>query len=175
MSADRRVAAPVRPWTAVTLPGSRPPLQGGRKQWGFPQAVERRPRARFPSFEGGGCLLQRVGHDRRVVGRLRSGVVGHRADWCSKCGGYAVRRLTDTQLSYYRAAHRLHDIAEQLDDERTHRVPVDPDALIKQLEGLAGWEPGGHVDCGWDGSWRWHEVIRNLRRRAERKRGSTAS
>ncbi|MFG2981316.1 hypothetical protein ACGFYQ_08650 [Streptomyces sp. NPDC048258] len=96
-------------------------------------------------------------------------------DWCSKCGGYAVRRLTDTQLSYYRAAHRLHDIAEQLDDERTHRVPVDPDALIKQLEDLAGWEPGGHVDCGWDGSWRWHEVIRNLRRRAERKRGHTAS
>ncbi|MFG2416722.1 hypothetical protein [Streptomyces goshikiensis] len=87
-------------------------------------------------------------------------------DWCSKCGGYAVRRLTDTQLSYYRAAHRLHDIAGQLDDERTHRVPVDPDALIKQLEELAGWEPGGHVDCGWDGSWRWHEVIRNLRRRA---------
>ncbi|MER7850600.1 hypothetical protein ABTZ03_42475 [Kitasatospora sp. NPDC096077] len=31
--------------------------------------------------------------------------------WCSKCGGYAVRRLTDTQLSYYRAAHRLHEIA----------------------------------------------------------------
>lgn len=27
-------------------------------------------------------------------------------DWCSKCGGHAVRRLTGTQLSYYRAAHR---------------------------------------------------------------------
>ncbi|MER5886445.1 hypothetical protein ABT160_21695 [Streptomyces sp. NPDC001941] len=91
-------------------------------------------------------------------------------DWCSKCGGYAIRRLTDTQLSYYRAAHRLHDIAGQLDDERTHRVPVDPDALIKQLEELAAWEPGGHEGCDWDGSWRWYEVIRDLRRRAERKR-----
>ncbi|MFG2488080.1 hypothetical protein ACGFSI_35715 [Streptomyces virginiae] len=96
-------------------------------------------------------------------------------DWCSKCGGYAVRRLTDTQLSYYRAAHRLHDVAGQLDDERPHRVPVDPDVLIKQLEELAGWEPGGHEGCDWDGSWRWYEVIRDLRRRAERKRGQTAS
>ncbi|MFF5488535.1 hypothetical protein [Streptomyces virginiae] len=96
-------------------------------------------------------------------------------DWCSKCGGYAVRRLTDTQLSYYRAAHRLHDVAGQLDDERPHRVPVDPDVLIKQLEELAGWEPGGHEGCDWDGSWRWYEAIRDLRRRAERKRGQTAS
>ncbi|MEU9026800.1 hypothetical protein AB0D46_04525 [Streptomyces sp. NPDC048383] len=96
-------------------------------------------------------------------------------DWCSKCGGYAVRRLTDTQLSYYRAAHRLHDIAGQLDDERTHRVPVDPDALLKRLDELADWEPGGHEACDWDGSWRWYEVIRDLRRRAERKRGLAAS
>ncbi|GAA2123706.1 hypothetical protein GCM10009759_74940 [Kitasatospora saccharophila] len=28
-------------------------------------------------------------------------------DWCSKCQGYAVRRLTYTQLCYYRAAHWL--------------------------------------------------------------------
>lgn len=91
-------------------------------------------------------------------------------DWCSKCGGYAARRLTDTQLSYYRAAHQLHDIAGQLDDDRTYRAPVEPDALIKQLVELADWEPGGHEDCDWDGSWRWHEVIRDLRRRAERTR-----
>ncbi|MCX5083755.1 hypothetical protein [Streptomyces sp. NBC_00401] len=32
-------------------------------------------------------------------------------DPCSKCGGYAVRRLTDPQVAYYRAAHRLHDLA----------------------------------------------------------------
>ncbi|MFF4425792.1 hypothetical protein ACFY04_34320 [Streptomyces sp. NPDC001549] len=96
-------------------------------------------------------------------------------DWCSKCGGYAVRRLADTQLSYYRAAHRPHDIAGQFDDERTYRVPVEPDALLKQLEELADWEPGGHEGCDRDGSWRWCEVIRDLRRRAERKRRHTAS
>ncbi|MFD4867003.1 hypothetical protein [Streptomyces sp. NPDC058412] len=58
--------------------------------------------------------------------------------------------------------------AGQLDDDRTYRAPVEPDALIKQLDELADWEPGGHEDCGWDGSWRWYEVIRDLRRRAER-------
>ncbi|MFF3863156.1 hypothetical protein [Streptomyces sp. NPDC002209] len=94
-------------------------------------------------------------------------------DWCSECGGYAVRRLTDTQLSYYRAAHRLHDIAGQL-DERTHRVPVDPDALLKQLDEFADWLPGEHEGCDWDGSWRWREVIRDLRRKAGRKRGHAA-
>lgn len=96
-------------------------------------------------------------------------------DWCSKCGGYAVRRLTDIQLSYYRAAHRLHDIAGQLDDERTYRVPVDLDAVTKQLEAAADWEPGGQEDWGSDGPWRWREVVRDLRRRAEKMRRHNTS
>ncbi|MGV9394141.1 hypothetical protein ACWDQL_34205 [Streptomyces olivaceus] len=33
-------------------------------------------------------------------------------DPCSKCGGYAVRRLTGEQVAYYRAAHRLHALAQ---------------------------------------------------------------
>ncbi|MFJ6755837.1 hypothetical protein ACIQNK_12555 [Streptomyces sp. NPDC091273] len=95
-------------------------------------------------------------------------------DWCSKCGGYSARRLTDTQLSYYRAAHQLHDIAGQLDDERTYRAPIEPEALLKQLEELADWEPGGHENVNWDGRWSWREVVSDLRRRAERKRLHTA-
>lgn len=95
-------------------------------------------------------------------------------DWCSKCGGYSARRLTDTQLSYYRAAHQLHDIAGQLDDERTYRAPIEPEALLKQLEELADWEPGGHENVNWDGRWPWREVVSDLRRRAERKRLHTA-
>ncbi|MFJ2895268.1 hypothetical protein ACIO87_10335 [Streptomyces sp. NPDC087218] len=94
-------------------------------------------------------------------------------DWCSKCGGYSARRLTGTQLSYYRAAHQLHDIAGQLDDERSHRAPVEPDALLKRLEELAAWEPGGHESGSWEGRWRWREVVSDLRRRAERKRLDT--
>ncbi|MFF1506737.1 hypothetical protein [Streptomyces sp. NPDC058326] len=91
-------------------------------------------------------------------------------DWCSKCGGYSARRLTDTQLSYYRAAHKLHDIAGRLDEERTYRSPVEPEALRKQLEELADWQPGGHENLNWDGRWRWREVVGGLRNRVERRR-----
>jgi hypothetical protein len=38
-------------------------------------------------------------------------------DWCSNCGGYALRRLSDEQISYYRAAHRLLDIDQALTRE----------------------------------------------------------
>ncbi|MGW9369290.1 hypothetical protein ACWGVR_04635 [Streptomyces xanthophaeus] len=96
-------------------------------------------------------------------------------DWCSKCGGYSVRRLTDTQLSYYHAAHQLHDIAGQLDGGYTYRAPVEPEALIKQLDELAQWEPGSHESWSWDDSRRWREVVRDLRRRAELKRDHAAS
>ncbi|MFE3068500.1 hypothetical protein [Streptomyces sp. NPDC059247] len=91
-------------------------------------------------------------------------------DWCSKCGGYSARRLTDTQLSYYRAAHQLHDIADRLDDRRTYRAPVEPDVLIKRLDELAFWQPGGHENGRWEGRWRWREVVSELRHRAERER-----
>lgn len=40
-------------------------------------------------------------------------------EWCSKCGGYAVRRLDDVQLRYYRSAHRLLWISHQLQQRRT--------------------------------------------------------
>ncbi|BBJ47368.1 hypothetical protein SSPO_100860 [Streptomyces antimycoticus] len=35
-------------------------------------------------------------------------------DPCSKCGGYAVRRLSQDQVAYYRAAHRLHVLTHQV-------------------------------------------------------------
>jgi hypothetical protein len=38
-------------------------------------------------------------------------------DWCARCGGYVIRRLTGTQMSYYRAAHQLLDLGERLDQE----------------------------------------------------------
>ncbi|WP_052808508.1 hypothetical protein [Streptomyces cyaneogriseus] len=36
-----------------------------------------------------------------------------RFDPCSKCGGYAVRRLSEAQVAYYRAAHRLHNLIQR--------------------------------------------------------------
>ncbi|MGW8847957.1 hypothetical protein ACWGNE_09250, partial [Streptomyces xiamenensis] len=37
-----------------------------------------------------------------------------RFDPCSKCGGYATRRLSEAQVSYYRAAHQVHDLCGQV-------------------------------------------------------------
>lgn len=37
-----------------------------------------------------------------------------RFDPCSKCGGYATRRLSTAQVAYYRAAHQVHDLAQQV-------------------------------------------------------------
>ncbi|MET9147153.1 hypothetical protein [Streptomyces sp. NPDC004042] len=129
-----------------------------------------------PAFEGKGhSPLCRHTRDRGLAQsddllRVSDLLARDDWDWCSKCGGYSARRLTDTQLSYYRAAHKLHDIAGQLDDERAYRAPIESEALRKQLDELADWEPGEQEDCDWDGSWRWYEVIRDLRRRAERTR-----
>jgi hypothetical protein len=36
-----------------------------------------------------------------------------RFDPCSKCGGYAVRRLSEAQVAYYRAAHRLYNLIQR--------------------------------------------------------------
>ncbi|MEV7194590.1 hypothetical protein AB0N81_22685 [Streptomyces sp. NPDC093510] len=88
-------------------------------------------------------------------------------DWCGKCGGYAVRRLTDTQVSLYRAAHRLHAITAQLDRGRCHD---DADTVLSQLEELADWQPIDEEGWYTSDSWRWHEAIRNLKRKVERAR-----
>ncbi len=61
--------------------------------------------------------------------------------WPSSCA--AVKRWRYTSSVRLGGAHRLHDIAGQLDDQRTYRAPVDPEALIEQLEELADWGPAG--------------------------------
>ncbi|WP_157252721.1 hypothetical protein [Nonomuraea typhae] len=70
-----------------------------------------------------------------------------RFDWCSKCGGYAVRRLTDAQLAHYRAAHRLEDINDEINSLMAGRR-ADNDAIARrlaefdeELTRLADWEP----------------------------------
>ncbi|WP_404868349.1 hypothetical protein ACI1MP_09650 [Kitasatospora griseola] len=94
-------------------------------------------------------------------------------DWCSKCQGYAIRRFTDTQLSYYRAAHQLHDIAEELRWDPDKPLRTDGELLAERLAALAGWQPEGEDYWNAPESWRWHEVVRELRTRlATRRRTS---
>ncbi|MFD5205323.1 hypothetical protein ACFWNF_00030 [Streptomyces anulatus] len=84
-------------------------------------------------------------------------------DRCSKCGGYAMRRLSDTQLSYYRAAHQLHGIKQRLGIPDT-----DTSAVINRLEELVAWSPVDEEQwCGSD-SWQWQDIIRELRRKVSR-------
>ncbi|MFJ9582677.1 hypothetical protein [Streptomyces acidicola] len=88
-------------------------------------------------------------------------------DWCSKCGGYAMRRLSDSQRSYYRATHQLHYIRWRLDGDSG--IPdTDTSTVITRLDELAVWQPAGEEQwCGGD-SWQWQDAIRERRRRAAR-------
>ncbi|MFD0353692.1 hypothetical protein ACFVHW_08065 [Streptomyces sp. NPDC127110] len=88
-------------------------------------------------------------------------VSGKDFDWCSKCSGYAIRRLTDAQLAHYRAAHRLHDIAQQLDPSRGGYDPDRPNRLAEQLRALENWNPGGEDRYSED-SRRWRRMVREL-------------
>ena len=88
-------------------------------------------------------------------------------DWCSKCRGYAVRRLTDTQLSYYRAAHRLHDIAQELDPKRGGHDRLDTETITRQLRELADWRPAGEDHWYTGGARRWRRIVGELQAKAE--------
>ena len=82
-------------------------------------------------------------------------------DWCSKCGGYAVRRLDDNQLRYYRDAHRLLVVRDRLD--RRHGEPISDD-LREELDKLAEANVRRVDEYGPDRQ-QWSEVVRSLRRR----------
>jgi hypothetical protein len=93
-------------------------------------------------------------------------------DWCNKCGGHAVRRLTCSQLSYYRAAHRLHDIKRRLEGG-TRTPDTDSSTVSARLEELAAWQPvDGEQWCSSD-SWQWQDTIRELRHKAGRSHAAT--
>ena len=60
---------------------------------------------------------------------------------CSKCGGYAVRRLTEVQVAYYRAAHRLHDLAQQVRTVSA-TAPLTAEELAAALEEFTALDRG---------------------------------
>ncbi|MFG2811712.1 hypothetical protein [Streptomyces sp. NPDC048410] len=83
-------------------------------------------------------------------------------DWCSKCSGYAIRRLTDVQLAHYRAAHRLHDIAQQLDPDRGGYDPGRFEQLAEQLRELEKWDPEGEGRPYSEDARQWRRIVREL-------------
>lgn len=59
-------------------------------------------------------------------------------DPCSKCGGHAIRRSNQEQVAYYRAAHRLYDLAQQVHSVARKGVPDGSD-----------WRPGWRNSPAW--------------------------
>ncbi|WP_307659827.1 hypothetical protein [Streptomyces sp. V1I1] len=133
-----------------------------------------------PRIEGKGhSPLCRHAHERAVVASddlitVADLMARTDFDWCSKCGGYAIRRLTGSQLSYYRAAHRLHDIRRRLDG-RSGTPDIDTSTLSAHLEELAAWEPADEEEWCSSDSWQWLGAIRELRRKAERSHAVTST
>ncbi|MEW2578877.1 hypothetical protein [Streptomyces syringium] len=60
-------------------------------------------------------------------------------DPCSKCGGYAVRRLSDAQVAYYRAAHRLHHLI-QISASSSGPGTADVESYLSRLDKLGSLE-----------------------------------
>ncbi|GGR82572.1 hypothetical protein ADL01_23630 [Streptomyces sp. NRRL WC-3618] len=58
-------------------------------------------------------------------------------DPCSKCGGYAVRRLSQDQVAYYRAAHRLHSLTHQVHSAAARNNGTGSAELAAQLREFA--------------------------------------
>lgn len=92
-------------------------------------------------------------------------------DPCSKCGGYATRRLTEAQVAYYRAAHRVHEIADRVRWAAGNRERAgDCTALVAEVK---KWSHKDAVD-EWleteEQATRWHQMMRELSRTAQQLR-----
>lgn len=85
-------------------------------------------------------------------------------EWCSKCGGYAVRRLDEAQVRYYANSHRLLDISRELDHREHDSVPAARrDKIIADLNDLSDAHPGRRR---WDDDAQtWLDLVDRLRAR----------
>ncbi|MFB8053528.1 hypothetical protein [Streptomyces rubiginosohelvolus] len=87
-------------------------------------------------------------------------------DPCSKCGGYAVRRLTGDQVAYYRAAHRLHDLAQGVRAGARHGVTRRHQEMARTLEELGALDD--RTAMAWflsdEEARRWRRITHGLRR-----------
>lgn len=96
---------------------------------------------------------------------------GPEPDWCSQCGGYALRRLNNSEVGYYRVAHILLDIEQELTQEMYTRGGRRIDLVVMRagLSDASQWLRGdsypGPLRAG--DAWRVQDVIRNLQEKAE--------
>jgi hypothetical protein len=94
-------------------------------------------------------------------------------DWCSKCGGYAVRRLNDAQLTYYGLAGELLDVRERINGwERSlgyRELNRDHVAeLVSKLDELEKRQPDEEARRYDSDSERWRQAVSEVRDEALR-------
>ncbi|MFE9662868.1 hypothetical protein [Streptomyces sp. NPDC005955] len=115
-----------------------------------------------------GCAHRRpergVGRDDDLV-TLEELMGSKDFDPCSKCGGYAIRRLDHDEVAYYRAAHLLHHLAQQV-HAVARKDGGDRSDLAATLEEFAS------LDRNQTEAWfpsreqarRWREIVDRLHR-----------
>ncbi|MFG2815842.1 hypothetical protein [Streptomyces sp. NPDC048410] len=89
-------------------------------------------------------------------------------DPCSKCGGYATRRLTEAQVTYYRAAHRVHEIAGRVRwAAENWEWAGDCTSLVAEVQTWSGKDAVDEWFETEEQVRRWHRVTRGLSRAAQ--------
>jgi hypothetical protein len=91
-------------------------------------------------------------------------------DWCANCGGYAIRRLSDKQVAYYRVAHRLLDMDQALTrelDRQPASKEVDLASADAAFSDISQWLHGGQQRIQAGDIWRVQDVVRELRSKAD--------
>ncbi|MFH8295383.1 hypothetical protein [Streptomyces sp. NPDC018059] len=92
-------------------------------------------------------------------------------DPCSKCGGYATRRLTEAQVAYYRAAHRVHEIANRVRWAAENREWAgDCASLVAEVKTWGEKDAVGEWFETEEQVARWQQVTRELSRTAQQLR-----
>ncbi|MEA5365566.1 hypothetical protein VA596_38990 [Amycolatopsis sp., V23-08] len=90
-------------------------------------------------------------------------------DWCSKCDGYAIRRLDDRQLRIYRTAHVLMDVNIELAqrESKTFGSSLSASEHEEIHDRLRGAEFGGDDDS-YEDQFAWSRTLRALGARVDR-------
>lgn len=91
-------------------------------------------------------------------------------DWCSNCGGYVIRRLSDEQIAYYRLACQLLDIDQDLNRELDGRASRQADlpAADTAFNQITQWLHGDHERWKAGDTWRVQDILRQVKDKAER-------
>lgn len=121
------------------------------------------------------CAHQR--HDRGLTRHYDLTTVDEilrakRFDPCSKCGGYATRRLTEAQVAYYRTAHQLHATATHVRWALESRsAAADTTAIAAEAQEWSSRRPADEWFEIKSQALQWHRTVDDLCQQARKLSG----